>query len=383
MTDAADIAEAAGRVPQTESARMSAFHPLKVAEVARETDEAVSIRFAVPDDLAETFRFAPGQYLTLRTAIDGAEVRRTYSICAGLADGELRVAVKKVPDGLFSRFANDELAPGDVIEVMPPDGRFTSPIAAGQKKRYLLIAAGSGITPILSIAKSVLSEEPESEVALIYGNRTVSAIMFKEALDALKDRYPERFSLIHILSRQPQDVPLFNGRIDREKCETLFERLIDPGAQDEIFLCGPHRMTRTIQEVLAERGVPEARVHVELFQTDGEAEIAAARRARAEAMGADAAAARRVTVIYDGVDTSFELATDGDSVLDAALARRGDMPFSCKGGMCCTCRAKVVSGEVSMDVNYALTQEEAAAGFVLTCQSHPITPEVVIDYDQR
>lgn len=359
------------------------FHPLKVAEVRRETDDAVSIRFEPPADLREAFAYQPGQYLTLKTVIDGEEVRRSYSICSGLDEGEIRVAVKKVPDGLFSGFANDRLAAGDVIEVMAPEGRFTSPLAADQKKRYLLIAAGSGITPILSIARSVLATEPDSEVALIYGNRTVSSILFKEPLDALKDRYPSRFSLFHVLSRQPQDVPLFNGRIDREKCEEFFERLIDPTAMDEIFICGPYRMTETVQQVLAEKGVPASRVHVELFLTDNAAEIEEARAKRAEQLGAAAGEAKQVTVIFDGVDTQLEIAPDGSSILDAALEKRGDMPFSCKGGMCCTCRAKVVEGEVAMDVNYALTEEEVEAGFVLTCQSHPLSDRVVIDYDQR
>lgn len=359
------------------------FHPLTVADVRRETDDAVSIGFEVPDALKSAYRFAPGQYLTLKAMIDGEEVRRTYSVCSGLDEDELRVAVKRIPDGRFSGYANDALAAGDVLEVMPPEGQFTSPIAADQKKRYLLVAAGSGITPILSIARSVLTTEPESAVTLIYGNRSVGAIMFKEALEALKDRYPSRFNLIHILSRQPQEVPLFNGRIDREKCEQLFEALIDPLAQDEIFLCGPMRMTETVKTVLAEKGVPDALIHVELFLTEAAGEIEAARAKRAEELGAAAGATKRVTVIFDGVDTALELAPDGPSILDAALEKRGDMPFSCKGGMCCTCRAKVVEGEVAMDVNYALRPEEVAAGFVLTCQAHPLTDRVVVDYDQR
>ncbi len=360
------------------------FHPLKIADVRRETDEAVSIGFDVPEALKETFAFQPGQYLTLKTEIGGEEVRRNYSVCSGLGDGELRVAVKKVPDGVFSTFANEKLSAGDVIEVMPPEGRFTSALAPTQRKSYLLIAAGSGITPVLSIARSVLTREPESRVTLLYGNRTVSSILFKEELEALKDRYPSRFSLMHILSRQPQDVPLFNGRIDREKLEQLFEGLIDPAAQDEIFICGPVTMTETAQAVLAEHGVAEDRIHVELFTTEhNAAEIEEARRRRAERLGAAAGEAKHVMVIFDGVDTAFDLATDGDSILDAALEKRGDMPFSCKGGMCCTCRAKVIEGEVAMDVNYALTDEEVEAGFVLTCQSHPLSDRVVIDYDQR
>lgn len=359
------------------------FHPLTVTDLRRETDDAVSIRLDVPGALKETFAFAPGQYLTFKADIDGEEVRRTYSVCSGLTDVELRVAVKKVPDGRFSGYANDGLSIGDRLEVMPPEGRFTSPIEAGQKKRYLLVAAGSGITPILSIARSVLTLEADSSVTLIYGNRTVSSIMFKEDLDALKDRYPSRFSLFHVLSRQPQDVPLFNGRIDATKCEAFFERLVDPAMQDEVFLCGPRAMTETVRTVLRDKGVDDARIHVELFTTDSEEEIAAARARRIEDLGAEAGALKQVTVIFDGVDTTLDLAADGQSVLDAALERRGDMPHSCKGGMCCTCRAKLVEGEVSMDVNYALTDEEVEDGFVLTCQSHPMSDRVVIDYDQR
>ena len=363
---------------------MTHFHPLTIADVRAETDEAVSIAFEVPEALKDTFAFALGQYLTLKADIEGEEVRRNYSVCSGLGEGALRVAVKRVPEGRFSTFANTQLSAGDVMQVMAPEGRFTSPIAANQKKRYLLIAAGSGITPILSIAASVLGEEPQSSVTLIYGNRTVSSIMFKEDLDALKDRYPSRFSLLHILSRQPQDVDLFNGRIDREKLEQLFDGLIDLTHQDEVFICGPMRMTETAQAVLSEHGVAETRVHVELFNTDNnEAEIEAARARRAAELGDAAGAEREVMVIFDGVDTSFSLSADGGSILDAALTYRADMPFSCKGGMCCTCRAKVVEGEVAMDVNYALTEDEVAAGFVLTCQSHPVSERVVIDFDQR
>lgn len=362
---------------------MSQFHPLTVSDVRRETDESVSIRFDVPPDLQDIFRFVPGQYLTLRTEIGGEEIRRSYSVCAGLQDGELRVAVKRVADGTFSTYANENLAPGTVLDVMPPEGRFTPTIEPDRRKSYLLIAAGSGITPVLSIAKSVLALEPRSEVTLVYGNRSASSILFKEELDDLKDRYPTRYRLMHILSRQPQDIPLLNGRIDREKCDALFDCVVDPLAQDEIFICGPQEMTETVKQVLSDRGVTAERIHVELFLADGDEKAARARRERAETLGQAARDTRRVTIIWDGIDTDLEIAPDGPSILDAALEKRSDMPYSCKGGMCCTCRAKLRKGEVAMDVNYTLTDAEVADGFVLACQSHPMTDEVLLDFDER
>lgn len=364
---------------------MPSFHSLTVGDIRRETDDAVSIRLDVPADLSDTFRFSPGQYLTLRATIDGEDVRRSYSICSGVNDNELRVAVKKVPEGLFSTFANDTLKPGDMLEVLPPDGRFTAPIDPTASKSYLLIAAGSGITPILSLAKSYLAEEPESLVTLVYGNRAAASIIFGEALQDLKDAYPTRFRLIHILSRQPREVPILNGRIDAEKCQALFSGLIDPTDADEIFLCGPQGMIDDVQAALSGAAVEPKRIHTELFTpADGGAAAEKARAERAAALSEeDLEKQRDVTVIFDGIETDLRVASDGPTILDAASEMRADIPFSCKGGMCCTCRCKVLEGTVEMDVNYALTAEEVDAGFVLACQSHPMTDKVVLDFDKK
>jgi ring-1,2-phenylacetyl-CoA epoxidase subunit PaaE len=364
---------------------MAGFETLTVADVRRETEDAVSIRFQVPDALKETFRYQPGQYLTLRTEIAGQDVRRSYSICSGLKDDELRVAVKRVPDGVFSAYANDALKPGDTLQVMPPEGRFTAPIDAARPKRYLMIAAGSGITPVLSLAKSYLSEEPESAVTLVYGNRKAASILFLEELQALKDVHPTRFSLIHILSRQPREVPILNGRIDREKCAQLFAGPVDPGEADEIFLCGPQGMIEDCQAALTDAGVAAERIHVELFTpADGGAAALKAREERAESLSAEEREKqRRVTLIFDGIESELGVASDGPAILDAAMETRADIPYSCKGGMCCTCRCKVLEGEVAMDVNYALTPEEVEAGFVLACQSHPMSDRVVLDFDAK
>lgn len=364
---------------------MAAFHSLTVADIRRETDDAVSIQLDVPEDLKDTFRFLPGQYLTLRTVIDGEDIRRSYSICSGLNDNALRVAVKKVPEGKFSCFANGTLKPGDKIDVLPPDGRFTAPVAADNAKRYLMIAAGSGITPILSLAKTYLTEEPGSEVVLIYGNRSAASIIFLEELQGLKDRFPTRFSMVHILSRQPREVPLLNGRIDREKCAALFQGAVDVSDVDEVFLCGPEGMVEDAKAALADAGVDEKKIHIELFTpADGGAAAKKAREERAASLSAeDRAAQRKVTIVFDGIESDHAVATDGPAILDAAMELRADIPFSCKGGMCCTCRCKVLKGEVAMDVNYALTPEEVEAGFVLACQSHPMTDEVVLDFDVK
>lgn len=364
---------------------MAGFHSLTVSEIRRETDDAVSIRLDVPDALRDAFRFAPGQYLTLRAEIDGEDVRRSYSICSGVNDNELRVAVKKVQDGRFSSYANDTLAVGDTLQVMPPEGRFTAPIDAAAAKSYLMIAAGSGITPILSLAKTYLEAEPNSTVTLIYGNKTSASIIFLEALQELKDVYPTRFSQIHILSRQPREVPLLNGRIDREKCTALFAGPVDAADADEVFLCGPQGMIDEAVAALKDAGVEDRKIHTELFTpADGGAAALKAREERAKTLSeADRAKQRQVTLIFDGIESDLAVASDGPAILDAAMETRADIPYSCKGGMCCTCRCKVLEGEVAMDVNYALTPEETEAGFVLACQAHPMTDRVVLDFDVK
>ncbi len=354
------------------------FHRLKIGEVRRETEDAISVRFDVPENLTETFAFKHGQHLTLRAIIDGEELRRNYSICSGVDDDEIRVAIRRLRGGRFSTFANDHFKAGDEIDVMPAKGRFFTPLDPAHKQHYLAIAAGAGITPVLSIIKTTLAREPGSDFTLIYGNRNAASIMLRDPLTYLKNRYPERFHLIHVLSREQRDVPLFNGRIDPAKLEALGERLVAFEQMDEVFLCGPQKMIDALRPALSDQmGIDKKHVHFELFGTEDQL------RAKPVTPSAAKGPRRRVTVIADGKQTRIELATEGQSILDAALAGGADLPFACKGGVCCTCRAKLLSGEVKMDVNYALEDDEVQDGFVLTCQSHPMTDEVVVDFDAR
>ena len=359
---------------------MARFHALKIAEVVRETEDAVVVGFEVPVELAVDYAFVQGQHLTLRREIDGEDVRRNYSICSAVDEGRLRIAIKKVEGGRFSGFANESLKPGDTLEVMTPTGSFHTPLDPAQAKTYVAFAAGSGITPIISIIKTTLAREPESRFLLFYGNRSVASIIFREALEDLKDRYLERFSLYHVLSREKQEVELFNGRLDAGKAEALLAAFCPADSIDEAFVCGPGNMIEAVSGTLSALGLPEASIHFELFTTEvGRApELRPVAHGKVEGGGA----AAEVTVILDGVRTRFTLPYDGESLLDAALKEGLDLPFSCKGGVCSTCRARVVDGKVDMTVNYALEEAEVAAGFVLTCQSHPLTGTVVLDYDE-
>ncbi|MBX9609128.1 MAG: phenylacetate-CoA oxygenase/reductase subunit PaaK [Gammaproteobacteria bacterium] len=357
------------------------FHSLTVAEVQRETEDAVCLRFEVPPALAATFAFTQGQYLTLRRDLDGEDVRRSYSICSGVDDGELRVAVKRIEGGRFSTWANDELTAGTAVEVMPPAGSFHTPLAAEHDKNYLCIAAGSGITPVLSIVKSILSREPRSHVTLLYGNQKVASIMFRETLERLKNRYMARFQLIHVLSREHRDVDILNGRIDNRKGAALCRNLLDLSAVDEFFLCGPEGMISEVSRGLRGAGVDEARIHYELFGASAADAAAAIERHQARARRY-AGKVSRVTVKADGRETVFELSPDGENILDAALEAGVDLPFACKGGACATCKARVTHGEVEMDVRHALEDSEIAAGFVLSCQAHPLSDEVTLDFDR-
>jgi len=357
------------------------FHPLRVAGLRRETDEAVCVSFTVPTAAGDLFRFQHGQYLTLRRAIDGADIRRAYSICSGIDDGVLAVAIKAVPGGRFSTWANRELAVGDVVEALPPAGNFTTPLDPAHDKNYLCIAAGSGITPVLSIVKSILAREPQSHVTLLYGNQRVASIMFREELERLKNRYMTRFQLIHVLSREDRDVDILNGRIDNRKGAALCRRLLDLQAVDEFFLCGPEAMISEVARGLRAVGIDEARIHFELFGASAADAAAAVERHHARARRFQGRVSR-VTVKADGRNTRFELSPDGENILDAALAAGVDLPYACKGGACATCKARLVAGEVEMDVRHALDDHEVAAGFILSCQSHPVSDEVVIDFDR-
>ncbi len=350
------------------------FHPLTVESVERLTDESVAVTFDVPPELREEYRFSAGQHLTLRSIVGGEDVRRSYSICA--AEGTvLRVAIKAIPGGLFSTHALTDLRPGDVVDVLTPTGTFTSPFSAGRARSYGFVAAGSGITPVLSLIATALAVEPASRCTLLYGNRTIKSVMFLEELADLKDRYPDRFHLVHVLSREAGEVELFHGRLDAPRLTRLLETVVPVSGVDEWFLCGPYGMVNGAQHVLASHGVPGSAVHVELFFVE---DAPVAREVVEE--GPAPVGSSEVTIVLDGRSSTVTMRPE-EKVLDAALRVRGELPFACKGGVCSTCRAKLIEGDVRMDRNYALEPEEVAAGYVLTCQSHPRTEKVVLDYD--
>jgi len=353
------------------------FHELKVAAIERQTPDAIAIAFELPDEMRETFQFQPGQYLTLAADIDGEEARRSYSICSAPGDPHLRVGVKKVRDGRFSTYVNEQLQVGASLRVMPPQGRFTA--LRGERHDYLLVAAGSGITPMLSIAKTVLTHEPESTITLVYGNRATDTIMFLEELNDLKDRHMQRFTLVHLLSREKQDVDLFNGRITAKKMEELAQaRLIDPLAADGVFLCGPGAMIDEVSEKFRAMGVDADRIRFERFTPSGEAPAPRKASVETEKVVRDGV---EVEVLLDGVRRSFAVRDSTDTVLDAAHKAGLELPYSCAGGMCCTCRCRVVEGEGEMAVNFSLEPWEVEAGFTLACQMRPKTRKLILDFD--
>jgi ring-1,2-phenylacetyl-CoA epoxidase subunit PaaE len=352
------------------------FHPLTIKEIRPETPDAVSIAFAVPEELREAYRFTPGQYLTLRTERDGEEIRRSYSICSGLDDGELRVAVKKLEGGRFSSLVGEAIKPGQTLEVMTPMGRFGVEPDPAAARTYVGLACGSGITPILSIIKSTLAREPKSRFFLFYGNRTTGSIIFRETLEDLKDRFLERLSVFHILSREAQDISILNGRLDGQKIGLLLRTIVPAQDVDHVFVCGPSGMLEDAEAALKKLGFRDDQIHFERFTP---AEGAAGRPAPRPVV-IDETPKATAEIILDGVRHSFPVA-EGEAIVDAALRAGLDLPYSCKGGMCCTCRAKVVEGRVEMIQNYSLEQWEIDAGYALTCQSLPQTERVVMDYD--
>lgn len=353
------------------------FHDLKVAAISRQTPDAVAVAFDVPEELRQDFSFRPGQYLTLAADIDGKEMRRSYSICSAPGEPHLMVGVKRIADGRFSRFVNEKLSVGDTIRVMPPQGRFTS--LAGPRHDYVLIAAGSGITPMLSIARTVLAHEPESTITLVYGNRSTETIMFREELDDLKDRHLARFSLVHLLSREAQDIDLLHGRITGERVAELARRgLVDLASADGVFLCGPGEMIDDVSAALEGLGVAEDRIRFERFTP---ADDAPAQRAPSAAAQQAAQKGVAVEVTLDGVRRSFAMTDASQTVLDAAHKAGIELPYSCAGGMCCTCRCRVVEGSSEMAVNYSLRPWEIEAGFTLACQTRPTGERLVLDFD--
>ncbi|RYY39968.1 MAG: phenylacetate-CoA oxygenase/reductase subunit PaaK [Chitinophagaceae bacterium] len=356
------------------------FHPLTVKKVVRETDDCVSVTFDVPAELQETFRFRAGQNLTFKKTVNGEELRRNYSLCSSPLEGSLRVAVKKVEGGAFSTWANEELKPGDVLETLPPTGKFCIGLNAAHRKHYVFFAAGSGITPVLSLLKTILASEPQSRCTLVYGNRSKNSIIFKEELEALKDKHIERFRLYHVLSREKTDVVLNYGRIDRDKCALLFDKVIDLAGCDDFFVCGPEEMIFSVRDYLQQQGVEQKKIHFELFTVPGQKKSNVETEKQTVS---DSGPRAEVQVKLDGIAFDFNLSFDGHSILDAALKQGADLPYACKGGVCCTCKAKLLEGEVEMDENWGLEPDEVAAGYILTCQSHPRSGRVVVDFDAK
>jgi ring-1,2-phenylacetyl-CoA epoxidase subunit PaaE len=355
------------------------FERLQVAEVRKETPDCVSIAFTIPQELQEKFQYKQGQYITLRTILNGEDLRRSYSICSSPLDNELRVAIKKTEHGIFSTYANEHLKKGDKLDVMPPLGKFFTELQPEQSKQYVGFAAGSGITPLLSIIKTTLRVEPKSSFTLVYGNRNRHSIIFKEELEGLKNRYMERFRVIYILSREKTDAAINFGRIDAEKCTALCGKNLDISRTDEFFLCGPEEMICSVKDQLEQLGVDRKHIHFELFTIPGAKRSSVVSRQSSVKTEVKS----KITVKLDGITFDFDLGFEGDAILDAALKQGADLPYACKGGVCCTCRAKLVEGEVDMDVNYGLEPEEIEQGFILTCQSHPRTEKVVVDFDVK
>jgi ring-1,2-phenylacetyl-CoA epoxidase subunit PaaE len=353
------------------------FHPLRVNEVRLDAEDALIVGFEVPPELRETFRFTAGQYLTLRADVNGQDLRRSYSICAGEDDGLLRVGVRRVEGGAFSTFVHDSLRPGDVIEVFPPQGRFNLPEASGPR-HVLGIAGGSGITPILSIMKTLLEREPQSRFTLLYANRRHASAMFKEEIEDLKNQHMGRLSLFHVFSRELVDAPLFAGRLDAGKLAQIFATAVQLRSVNEAFVCGPFEMNEHAEAVLSALGMKPAQIHIERFGTP---EMQQGRAAPHEVKDGDAQAI--VTLIRDGLARDFEFSRTDPSLLDAAARAGIEVPYSCKSGVCSTCRCKLIEGQVRMDKNFALDKAEVAAGFILSCQAHALTERVVISFDER
>jgi len=370
--------------------RRPIFHPLPVAAVERMTDDSVAVTFAVAVELRGGFGFQAGQHLTVRR-IDprtGTDVRRSYSICSTPTDlaehGRLRIGVKEIPGGAFSRYAATVLRPGDTVEVLPPVGHFTTAFDPRRGRHYAAVAAGSGITPVLSLLATALSTEVRSRFTLIYGNRSAATAMFTEEIADLKDRFPTRLQVVHVLSREPLEAELLSGRIDADRFGRLLDAFLPPDRVDEWFLCGPHGMVTGARQVLAECGVARSLVHTELFHVAAPEQVGPEQvesdQVESDQVESERSTGTAVTVLLDG-RTSMVRMDRSERVLDAALRVRGELPYACRGGVCSTCRAKVLDGEVSMARNYALEPDEIAAGYVLTCQASPLTDRLTVDYD--
>lgn len=355
---------------------MQHFYPATIEDIKQETSDCVSVSFSLGNENSDLFKFTPGQYITFRTLIRGEEVRRSYSICSAPSDGEIRVAIKKVPKGIFSTFANEHLRVGQMIEVMPPQGHFTR--KKEDQNNYVAFAAGSGITPMLSLIKSILESDDDTQFTLFYGNKATDQIIFRETLEALKNIYVTRFQVHYLLSQEVQESELFSGRIDESKVTQFGKYLFSPKEVDQYFVCGPEKMIWSVKEALEALGVEEEKISFELFTTSTKQDHEAF---QGNLESSEENNDSQVTVILDGLSFDFPLGYKGKSILDAALAKGADLPFACKGGVCCTCKAKLLDGEVEMEVNYGLEPDEVENGMILTCQSHPRSPNLKIDFD--
>ncbi len=355
------------------------FHTLEIRDVIRETPDCISVSFIVPDALRETFAYRAGQYVTLRAEVGDRELRRSYSLCSSPHENELRIAIKRVDGGMFSQWAHMLLRVGDRIDVLPPDGHFVYVPEPDRARHILLLAAGSGITPVFSILKTALETEANSRVTLVFGNRRVKDIIFREQIEDLRDQYLTRFQLFHTLSGEVQEAPVADGRIDGAKIAQLIPTVINPHAIDEVYICGPGAMIEATANACLDAGVPADRLHKEIFGVPG----AVAREPSHCDAAIDTGEGAWVSVIADGIERELRVGFKGESVLDVVLASGIDVPYACKAGVCCTCRAQVLDGAVRMDANYTLEQHEVDRGFVLTCQAHPITDRVRLSYDAR
>lgn len=352
------------------------FHALTVADVRRETEDTVSVAFSIPEELKADYAYKAGQYLTLRSVINGEDIRRSYSICTAPHENEWRVAIKQVDNGQFSTWANNELRSGDELQVMTPAGHFAFTPDKTRKGNYVLFAAGSGITPVLAMIKTILLEEPQSSVTLVYGNRGFYSIIFRETLEALKNAHMERFRMVHILSRESLGNPLQKGRIDEDKVNRLYTAFFRNETIDGVFICGPEEMIHAVKNSMMANGVEEKNIHFELFGTSIPKTPVAKKEPDVNAVDS------LVTVILDGDQIELALNSDDVSILDAAQRAGADLPFACKGGVCCTCKARILEGSARMDVNYALEKEEVEAGYILTCQSHPTSETLIVSFDE-
>lgn len=358
------------------------FHKVTIDRVTPETEHAVRLRFGIPGELQEQFKFTQGQYVTLKSKVDGQELKRSYSICSAPSEGFLEVAIKRVEGGVFSNYANEHLRPGDAIDLMPPQGSFNTPLSPANASKYLFISAGSGITPVISNIKAILEGEPASEVTLLFGNQRTNTMMFREELSFLKNRYMQRFHWVNILSKEDQGSDILNGRLDNRKGGELNRRLVDLASFDEYFICGPESMISEVSRGLRTVGAEEAQIHYELFASSAEDAETVIRKHHARAIE-HGDKTSDVSIVVDGRASQFELAVNGENILDAGINQGMDLPYSCKGGVCSTCKAKLLEGEVDMDITHGLEPGEIEAGFILTCQAHPVSDKVVVDFDQK